>query len=276
MFARTVAQQATFDPDPILIGDRSLPHILLLGCFHFDYPGLDAHKTPKENEVDVLSPERQREMEQLMDILLRFRPNKLVMETEGGALMRQYRRHQQEGTPLGRNEYYQIGFRVMDRLGLDTLYAADALPLVNDLETGPDSSAYRPWIDSLYAGWDWSGSDIASQRYKELYGAQDRFAHDHTMLETFLMLNDDHMLDRTYGAYLNGGFLLDGYRGADVLSIHWYNRNLRIFRNIQRITTSSNDRILVVFGAGHMGILNQLFASTPEYKLVRLAELLDH
>lgn len=269
----SAAQHGRFDPDSILIGDRSLPQILLLGCFHFDYPGLDAHKTPKENEVDVLSPERQREMEQLMDVILRFRPNKLVMETEGGTLMSAYRRHQREKVPLGRNEYYQIGFRVMDRMGLDTLYAADAVPLVYDLETSPDSNRYHPWLDSLYNGWDWGGPDIASQRYKELYEFQDRFAHDHTLLETFLLLNDDHMLDRTYGAYLNGGFLLDGYRGADILSIHWYNRNLRIFRNIQRLTTSPEDRILVVFGAGHMGILNQLFASTPEYKLVRLADL---
>ncbi len=262
-----------FDPDSILIGDRELPHVLLVGCFHFDYPGLDAHKTPKENEVDVLSPERQKEMGALLEVILRFRPNKLVMETQGGALMRKYRKHQQENTPLARNEYYQIGFRVMDQLRLDTLYAADADPMMNDLYAGPDSLTYRPWLDSLYAGWDWGGNDIASTRYKELYDAQDRFAHDHTMLETFLALNDDHMLDRTFGAYLNGGFLLDQYRGADILSIHWYNRNLRIFRNIQRITNSPDDRILVLFGAGHMGILNQLFSSTPEYKLVRLADL---
>lgn len=266
--------RARLDADSILIGDRKLPQVLLLGCFHFDYPGLDAHKTPKENEVDVLAPERQKEMEALLDVILLFRPNKLVMETQGGELMRRYHTHQRENTALGRNEYYQIGFRVMDRMHLDTLYAADADPLMSDLYSGPDSLTYRPWLDSLYAGWDWGGEDIASARYKELYDAQDRFAHDHTLLETFLSLNDDHTLDRSFGAYLNGGFLLDRYRGADILSIHWYNRNLRIFRNIQHITTSPEDRILVLFGAGHMGILKHLFACTPEYTLVRLADLL--
>lgn len=267
---------ARFNPDSILVGNRQMPHVLLLGTFHFNYPGLDAHKTPKENEVDVLSPERQRELEALLEVILRFRPNKLVLETQGGALMQRYRAHQRDHVPLGRNEYYQIGFNVMDRMHLDTLYAGDADPLMADLYMGHDSLLFRPWLDSLYAGWDWGGPDSASARYNRLYEAQDRFAHDHTLLETLLAMNDDHVLDRMYGAYLNGGFLLDDHRGADILSVHWYNRNLRIFRNIQRITTSPQDRILVVFGWGHMGILKHLFECTPEYRLVRLVELVDH
>jgi hypothetical protein len=270
-------QQTTvrFDPDSILVGNRQLPQVLLLGTFHFDYPGLDAHKTPKENAVDVLSPERQREMEELLEVILRFRPNKLVLETQGGALMKRYRAHQRDHAPLGRNECYQIGFNIMDRMHLDTLYAVDADPLVADLYMGADSLLFRPWLDSLYAGWDWGGPDSASARYNKLYEAQDRFAHDHTLLETFLAMNDDHVLDRMYGAYINGGFLLGDHRGADILSIHWYNRNLRIFRNIQRITTSPQDRILVVFGWGHMGILKHLFECTPEYQVVRLANLVE-
>ena len=266
---------AVFDPDSILIGDRRLPQVLLLGCFHFDYPGLDAHKTLKEDEVDVLAPERQGELEELLEVIMRFRPNKLAVETQGGWLMQEYRRHQQERKPLGRNEFYQIGFWVMEKAGLDTLYAVDADPLMWDLYTGPDSLIHRAWLDPLYDGWDWGGPDAASRRYRELYHVQDLFAHDHTLLETFLAMNDDHALDRSFGSYLNGGFLLDRYRGADILSIHWYDRNLRIFRNIQRITTSPDDRILVVFGAGHMGILKHLFECTPEYQLVRLSELVE-
>ncbi|MBK9419072.1 MAG: hypothetical protein IPN62_17770 [Flavobacteriales bacterium] len=86
-------------------------------------------------------------------------------------------------------------------------------------------------------------------------------------------MNDDHALDRDYGAYLNGYFKLPGHQGADVHAIHWYSRNLRIYRNIQDITTGPEDRILVVFGAGHMGILKHLFECDPGYQLVRLKEL---
>ncbi|HNA56624.1 MAG TPA: DUF5694 domain-containing protein [Chitinophagales bacterium] len=48
---------------------------------------------------------------------------------------------------------------------------------------------------------------------------------------------------------------------------------MRIYRNIQQITTSPDDRILVIIGAGHAQILTHLFACSPAYKLVRLESL---
>jgi len=44
--------------------------ILLLGTFHFDDAGLDAYKP--EHRMDVLSPERQREIEEVVRCLTRF------------------------------------------------------------------------------------------------------------------------------------------------------------------------------------------------------------
>jgi hypothetical protein len=274
VFPLRAQHRTLFDPDQILVGERKLPHVLLLGTFHFSYPGLDAHKTAKDDEVDVMSPQRQKEMEELIEVIMRFKPNKLAVETQGGWLMHEYRDYK-AGKELARNEYFQIGFRVMDRAKLDTLYAVDARPLSSALYSGPDSLTYRPWLDSLYAGWDWGGDDRISARYDSLYKAEDRYEGRHSLLDIFLSLNEDRMLDRYFGAYLNGGFLLDAPRGADILSIHWYNRNLRIYRALQQITTSPDDRILVLFGAGHMGILKHLFQCDPAYKLVRLKELVE-
>ena len=194
------------------------------------------------------------------------------METQGAWLWHEYQEHK-AGAPLGRNEYYQLGFNIMDRAGLDTLYAVDAHPLVMDLRYGNDSARHIPWIDPLYEGWDWGGTDPISTLYDSLYAAQDAYEATHTLLESFLALNDEHTLDRDFGAYLNGFFMLREHDGADVLSMHWYSRNLRIFRNIKRITTSPDDRILVIFGAGHMGILRHLFDCDPTYKVVPLKEL---
>lgn len=263
-----------FDPDRILVGDRPQPHVLLLGTFHFNYPGLDAHVTDKAKQVDVLDAQRQRELDELLEVILRFKPTKLCVETQGTWLWHEYQEHK-AGKPLGRNEYYQLGFNIMDRAGLDTLYAVDAAPLVMDLRYGTDSARHIPWIDPLYEGWDWGGADAISQLYDSLYRSQDTNEASHTLLQSFLALNDAHALDRDFGAYLNGGFMLGEHGGADILSIHWYNRNLRIFRNIKRITTGPEDRILVIFGAGHMGILKHLFDCDPTYKVVELKALLD-
>lgn len=268
------AQAPIPDPDRILIGDRPQPQVLLLGTFHFSYPGLDAHKTDKSKEVDVLAEQRQRELNELLDVILRFEPTKLCVETQGAWLWHEYQEHKQ-GKPLGRNEYYQLGFNIMDRAGLDTLYAVDAHPLVMDLRYGNDSARHIAWIDPLYEGWDWGGEDAISSLYDSLYNAHDAYKAAHTLLESFLAMNDPHTLDRDFGAYLNGSFLLREQDGADILSLHWYNRNLRIFRNIKRITTGPEDRILVIFGAGHMGILKHLFDCDPTYKVVELKALLE-
>lgn len=260
-------------PDPILIGNDPLPEVLLLGTFHFGYPDLDKHVTAVDDRVDVLTPERQKEIEEVMEVIMRFKPTKLCVETQGVWLMHAYHDYKAGNRGLERNELHQIGFRVMDRAQLDTLYAVDADPLVMDLYDGPDSLLHRPWLDSLYVGWDFGGDDRISARYTAWYDAQDKAKKDHSLLEILLAMNDDQALDRGYGAYLTGYYKLDGHRGADIHALHWYDRNLRIFRNIQDITTSPDDRILVLFGAGHMGILKHLFHCSPEYKLVRLSDL---
>jgi hypothetical protein len=95
----------------------------------------------------------------------------------------------------------------------------------------------------------------------------------HTLLESFLYHNADKSLDRDFGAYLNGDFKLGSYRGADALAMHWYARNLRILRNIQELHLKPTDRLVVIFGAGHMGVLKHLLECTPEFELVKFGEL---
>lgn len=270
------AQKAAIDdPDGLLIGNDPLPHVLLLGTFHFSYPDLDAHVTEKDERVDILAPERQQELRELLDVVMRFKPNKLCVETNGEWVMQEFRKYEKHERELGRNEIFQIGFRVMEQAQLDTVYTVDAGSMVEDMLSGKDSLLFTPWLDSLFSGWSYSGDDELSKRYGAWYAAEDKAKARNTLLDIFLHMNDDHVLDRGYGAYLSGTFKIGGHRGADINAINWYDRNLRIFRNIQDITTSPDDRILVLFGAGHMGILKQLFDCSPEYKRVRLAELMS-
>jgi len=93
------------------------------------------------------------------------------------------------------------------------------------------------------------------------------------LIDYFKHINSKETHQYDYGAYLVGDFKLDTYRGADVLSVFWYNRNLRIFRNIQRITESTEDRIIIIIGNGHAAILRQLLESSPEYDFNELDNL---
>ncbi|MEO1436014.1 MAG: DUF5694 domain-containing protein, partial [Bacteroidota bacterium] len=80
-------------------------------------------------------------------------------------------------------------------------------------------------------------------------------------------------LNAGYGAYLNGEFETDNFAGADLLSVWWYNRNLRIYRKIQKIGAGPDDRVLVLFGAAHVAILKQLFECDPAFDLVKFNDL---
>ncbi len=60
LFSNTFAQKKQFDPDSILVGKRKQPLVLLIGTFHFAYYNFDAHKTSKDKQVDILSPEKQK------------------------------------------------------------------------------------------------------------------------------------------------------------------------------------------------------------------------
>lgn len=61
------------------------------------------------------------------------------------------------------------------------------------------------------------------------------------------------------------------YAGPDLLAL-WYQRNIRIYHNIVALIDSPNDRILVVYGAGHLGWLRQDVANDATVKLRTLAD----
>ncbi|MFZ1688615.1 MAG: DUF5694 domain-containing protein [Flavobacteriales bacterium] len=267
--------QSVPDPDSILIGNTPRPKVLLVGTFHFEYYDLDAHVTAKDKRVNVREPKRQREMEELVEYIARFKPTAIAVESGAntGYLMKKYRAYLKSDTLTRADEMDQIGFRLMKRFGLDTIHGVDAPALVNDLYDGPDSLLLRPMLDSIYADWDFTSDDPISRRYKALYTASDDYHVDHTLLQSFLLHNADKSQDRDYGAYLAGDFKLGQYRGADGLAMHWYSRNLRIFRNIQELSLKPEDRLLVLYGAGHMGVLRHLFECSTEFDLVKFGEL---
>lgn len=269
------AQRLTADPDAILVGKRKLPEVFLVGTFHFAYYNFDAHKTSKDQQVDILSVQKQAEMKELLDYIAKFRPTKIAIEAgrNTGYLLKKYKAYRAGERALSKDEIDQIGFRLMQRFNLDTIYGVNDMTLEYDLYNSKDSNTFRPVLDSIFTGWDFSSDDTISKLYSEHYKANDALALKMSLLNYFKYTNSDKNLNRGFGAYLNGDFNLGDTRGADGLALHWYSRNLRIYRHIQQITTSSNDRILVLFGRGHIEILKHLFECSPQYKLVKFGEL---
>jgi Family of unknown function (DUF5694) len=89
-----------------------------------------------------------------------------------------------------------------------------------------------------------------------------------------LNLNSDNSVAQDVGFYYRQAELGEpwDWAGADLLA-DWYRRNVRIYSNIVQLAESPNERILVIFGSGHLGWLRQPFAANPDFRLRKLAEL---
>ncbi|HYR06253.1 MAG TPA: DUF5694 domain-containing protein, partial [Longimicrobium sp.] len=129
--ARTVAQQVpTGFPAACEPGEVQ---VMLLGTWHFEGSGNDAVRTSAE---DVLTPQRQAELEELATRLERWAPEQIAVEwpyTFADSTTARYRRYAAAGTSQVRNEVVQIGFRLARRLGHPTVYPIDhQMPIGND------------------------------------------------------------------------------------------------------------------------------------------------
>jgi hypothetical protein len=88
-------------------------------------PGRDVHNADVD---DVLSPRRQQEMAELLDVLRRFRPTKVAVETDfdSGTLAQRCQSYLAGEYTLSANEIDQIGIRLAGELGHETIYGVDA------------------------------------------------------------------------------------------------------------------------------------------------------
>lgn len=251
--------------------------VLTLGTFHFSFPNLDVEKTEDNDQIDVLDAKYQKEIELIVDKLAKFKPTKIVIEREPEYQKKYdslYQSYLKNNHKLSRSEDQQIGFRLAKRLGLKHLYCTDAwgedYEDVKNLMDGKDSIERQKFEEFFYNNPD---SLLLSYRNeKQIFKTQG-------ILAELKRINTDSELSKSLGDYLIGVFKyetpVNNQFGVDFTTGWWFNRNLRIFRNIQRVDATPGDRVLVIYGAGHMNLLNIFFEASPEYELLYINDYLD-
>lgn len=252
--------------------------VMALGTFHFNFPNLDVKKIGKEDQIDVFEIKYQEEIKEIVKKLAKFAPTIIAIERrpdrqkEYDSLYRAYL----DGTHrLTRNEEQQIGFRLAKNMGLKKLYCVDEpgrhYNEVQNVLEGKDSIQYRKFMAYFYKNPDTGKKSYAGSRGRPLYKTKGILAH-------LIRSNQETRLMSSLGDYTIGIFKYttedNPHFGPDFVSGWWFNRNLKILRNIQKIPTQPDDRILVIFGAGHMNILNLLFKASPEYNLISVNDYL--
>lgn len=247
------------------------PHqLLLVGTFHFRDAGLDSYRP--EFDVDILSAERQAEVIQLVAQLMRFRPTKIaveVMPDRQAWLDSLYAAYRDGSYALGSNEIFQLGFRLASAVGHRRIYAVDAQRRFFEPWIDPDSFAVSHGQQRLL------DPDITA-RYERLHRWEDEAKTHQSLREHLLYLNDPRRALRSHGQYLIDNFEVgtaSEYPGVDAKTA-WFNRNLRIFANLQRLVESEHERILLVIGAGHLALLQHAAQASPQFQFIELAQIL--
>lgn len=243
--------------------------VMVVGTFHFEYPNLDALKVEDKDKVDVLSDSRQKEMHELIQYIKKFKPTKIGVESfESLNFTNELRDYQNGKIKLKRDERHQLGVRIADELQLDTIYSLDAGSFANDLQRKDVK-----WFEEIWEDYDWNSDDHIDGLKRNWFAYKNEILKESTLLEYLKYINTKESHEYGYGTYFTGDFRLGESRGADALSIYWYNRNLRIFRKIQNIVESPEERILVIFGNGHAALLRQFLEYSPEFEFVEFGSL---
>lgn len=252
-----LAQEVRVDADT-----SARAQVLVLGTYHMANPGQDVFNTEAD---DVLAPKRQAEIAEVVEVLKRFRPTKIAMEAEfsNDAVARRYQEYLDGEWELGRNESQQIGFRLAGELGHETVYPVDV-------------DGDFPWPRlSDYAKANGLKEEFQAllEEVEERVDAQSAYLASHTVLETLLFMNADERVAGDVGFYYRQVHFGEpwNWAGADLLT-SWFERNIRIHSNVVDLVDSPDERILVIFGAGHLGWLRENVASDPTLRLRKLGE----
>jgi Family of unknown function (DUF5694) len=236
--------------------------VLVLGVYHMANPGRDIYDVKAD---DVLAPRRQAEIARLLEVLTRFHPTKIAVEAEVGdeRTAKRYADYLAGRYELSRNEVDQIGFRLAKELGHAAVYPADEeaefpFPRLQDFAKAHDRSKE---LATMMAE---TGAEVK---------AQSRYLATHTVLETLLAMNADDRVAEDVGFYYRLAHFGEpgDWAGADLVSA-WFRRNIRIYSNVVQLVDSPKERVLAIFGAGHLGWLRHDFASDPAIRLRKLAE----
>lgn len=226
-----------------------------------------------EIEVDdVKSPRRQAEIKELVQRLIEYKPTKILIESAYGneyypRRYQTYLTHLNEDS-LSRNEIEQVGFRLAEELGHKTIYPFDFKKFLNtdilmefmDQDTN-FAAEFKNWIVQARQFFDKVNTNLKTKtiiEYLQFSNSQEAIEFHH----------QGHLELLRYGSG-------DNYAGADY-NLDWYERNMKMFHNLTRISDFSNEdeRILIIVGEAHVKILKNFIEDAPYYEYENILDYL--
>lgn len=247
------------------------PQVLLMGMFHFRDADRDGYK-PKFH-VDIMSDSRQKEIKEITNALKDFNPTKIIIEVKANKhkeIDSLYNLYLKDNFELRANEIFQLGFRLGKILKHEKLIRGDAESIgidgLKDIQEMANEENLTHLLSNDYA-----------ELFKKKYEYMDSLKTTMPLKDFLIYINEDKNQIENHGHYILSSIGINNneeYPKSDALATGWYSRNLRIFSNIRKTIENENDRILVIFGNGHLPIIKHAVEASPEIQLINLKDVL--
>lgn len=234
-----------------------MSEIILVGTFHYqdryDIFSYDVQKQIEEftNKLAILKPTKiavefpYKMQEQLDELYEKSKNYSFSKETEFANI----ERYGANSPFKSGNEIVQIGFRLVKKLNHKKIYGID-----EDIELSDELfEKIAPYMDM--------------DKYFEQMGKLVEKAD--TIQDLYAIHNSEEYIAVDNGMYIDMNKInLVNYEGSQLV-LQWYERNLKIFSNLQNIC-EKEDRVLVLIGSSHLKILKELVCASSEMKMVEL------
>lgn len=240
--------------------------ILLIGTFHYSNPGLDVAQL---NSFNIMSEKSQKELEIMSDKIKKFGPDKIFVEWEyrkQADLDKFYNKNTDSLFKTNKSEITQLALRTAKKLNHKKLYG------MNYYTSFP--------YDSLMMAMEKANQKDLMERNKV---STKNFEKTHnekisksSLQEMMLYYNTKKSENENIQWYLeiaNRAGNPDDFSGQSLVA-NWYKRNLYMYSFIQKLTESTDNKIMVLVGAGHAALIREFIAHDPQFELVELSTVL--
>lgn len=239
--------------------------VLNFGTFHMGYTN-DGRTT----EFDERNKENQKKVHTIAEMLAVFKPTVIIVEKVpeyNEQLQNEYKNYL--STPdmffESPGEVELLAYELGRLSGTKKIFGIDHKMGYNwrvghDIENAIDSIWYNQFFEN------------PMQYYPEVNVNEDSLS----LLDKLKLTNHDAFLD--YLITVNADMLThagteEGFEGADEAS-KFYQRNLRMYSNLNRIQLKEDDRVFILMGASHTAFFRDFMSRSPKYEMVNTFEYL--
>lgn len=241
--------------------------VLNFGTFHMGFTN-DASST----EFDEHNKENQTRVHAIAQQLAAFKPTVLIVETTpkyDSVIQKEYQDYVQNPNMYFKSpsEIELLAYELGRLAGTQRIYGIDHRMGYNymigeEIENTIDSIGYNTYAENLL-----SYFPEVDQEYDSL-----------ALLDQLLLINHDQFLD--FLITVNADLLThvgttNGFEGADEAA-KYYQRNLRMYSNLNRISLDSTDRVFILMGASHTAFFRDFMSRSPKYEMVNTFDYLGN